>query len=82
MGKRRRVTDEELIEWAERHDLGSLASKHAMTDLRALYDDAISLHLVPRPKERPTLVEYTGPGAEAAKRLAALTRDPPNSNGD
>lgn len=46
-GSTRNITDEELIAWAERHDLKSLASKHRMTDLRALFDDAKTLHLLP-----------------------------------
>lgn len=38
---RRRATDAEIQEWSDRHDLGS----RGMTELRAIFEDAESLHL-------------------------------------
>ncbi|WP_341702561.1 hypothetical protein [Ferrovibrio sp.] len=45
------VPDDVLRDWANRHALGSIADQPNLTDLRACYDDAVTLHeLAARPQ--------------------------------
>lgn len=48
-GQWRPISDDELREWGRRHNLGSICDHASLTDLRACYDDAVSLHMLPSP---------------------------------